>query len=43
MEELSFDEGLATCLEFRGRKMLGVSQELVSTLSIRDVFLELLV
>ena len=42
MEELSFDEGLTTSLEFWCRKMSGVSQELVSTLSIQDVFLELL-
>ena len=41
-EELSFDEGLTASLEFRGQKMLGVGQELVSTLSIQDVFLELL-
>ena len=42
MEELSFDKGLTTSLEFWGRKTLGVGQELVLTLSIQDVFSELL-
>ena len=41
MEELSFDEGLTASLEFQGQKTSGVGQELVSTLSIQDVFLEL--
>ena len=43
MEELSFDEGLTTRLEFRGRELLGVCRELISTLSIQDVFTEFLV
>ena len=42
MEELSFDKGLTTSLEFQGRKTSGVSQELVSMLSIQDMFSELL-
>ena len=42
MEELSFDKGLTASLEFWGRKASGVSQELVSMLSIQDVFSELL-
>ena len=42
-EELSFDEGLTTSLEFWGWKTSGVSQALVSMLSIQDVFSELLV
>ena len=43
MEKLSFDKGLTTSLEFQGRKTSGVGRELVSTLSIQDVFPELLV
>ena len=42
MEELIFDKGLTTSLEFQGWKTLGVGQELVSTLRIQDVFSELL-
>ena len=41
-EELSFDEGLTASYEFWGQKTSGVSQELLSTLSIQDVFSELL-
>ena len=35
-------KGLTACLEFRSQELLGVSRELISTLSIQDVFLELL-
>ena len=38
MEELGFDKGLTASLEFWSWKMSGVSRELVSTLSIQDVF-----
>src|SRR5882672_260089 len=43
MEELSLDVSVATNLEFRGWKSLGISGNLVSTLSFSDVLPEFMV
>ena len=42
-EELSLDVCLATDFEFQGRKLSGISGNLVSTLSFSNVLLKLLV